>query len=191
MRNYSLLTLILGIGLSLGAVACEEDGGDVESELQDLEEAREQAPEVSQELQQQLEESKAEVVRLEEQLALAQQGITDEVREERQDLAESLAEEQQDVRQEIGETREEAQRYNQMSDEARQALRETQGATVEARVDTETEVTPRQGEIESQRVETTIPLETTEVETEQQEREVQQQQPTDDQPVRSAKPIER
>lgn len=192
MRNYSLLTLMLGVVLALGTTACDRDeggAGDVESELQDLQEAREQAPQVTQDLQQQLQEAKAEVVRLEEELALAQQGITDEVLEEREDLAEALAAQQQDVRQEIGETREEAQRYNQISDQARQALQETQGAAVEARVDVDTQVTEQPGEIESQRVETTIPLETTEVEVEQQEREVQQQQ-TDEQPVQSAKPVE-
>lgn len=171
--------------LTFGLVACEqgEQGDKVQSELQDLEEAREKAPQVTRDLEQQLTEAKKEVARLEKKLALARQGITDEVLAERQELAEALEARGETVREDIGETREEASVYNEAAERAQRALQETQPGQVEAEVRSGAEVTPSDTEVRGERVETEIPLETTrEVET----RETQRQQP----PPTSAKPAQ-
>src|SRR5690606_6154707 len=135
------------------------------------EEAQKKAPEVTRDLEQQLTEAKKEVVRLEKKLALARQGITDEVIAERQELGEALAARGESVREDIGQTREQATEYNEAARRARQALEQTQPGQVEAEVKSGAEVTPSETEVEGERVETEIPFETT------RETETRRQQP--------------
>jgi hypothetical protein len=175
MRRSPWLPLIGA--LTFGSVAACERGGQedkVQSELQDLEEAREKAPQVTRDLEQQLAEAKKEVVRLEKKLALARQGITEEVIAERQQLGEALEARGESVREDIGQTREQATEFNEASERARKALQETQPGQVEAEVRSGAEVTPSETEVQGERVETEIPFETTR---EVERRETQRQQP--------------
>ncbi len=163
MLKQTCLTALLALTLPI-ATSCEKD--DPQDQLEDLQEARENSPEVAQDLEQELEQAKAEVLRLEKKLALARQGVTDEVIEERAELQQALAEERQEVREEIGEAQEEAQQHNATANQARRALTETQPpARVEAEVSSDSAVVPARGEARTSRTAHTIPLEKTEVPT--------------------------
>lgn len=154
----------LWFSLGMGAVmalstACQDEGGDVKSELADLQQAREKAPEVAQEIRGDLQEAEKEVERLSEKLAMAERGITDDVLEEREDVVQALNKKGENVEGNIGEARETAQEFNQAAIEAEQALEETQAGEVEAELQTETRVQPVETDVERTRVETSIPVE--------------------------------
>lgn len=126
--------------LALG-LACDQQRSEVQEETQELREAQKNVGEVTSQLQADLERAKAEVVRLEEKLAMARQGITDDVMAERKDLQQSLKEQQRDVQGEIKEAKQEAALHNRDTEQAAQQLEETQPpARVEAEVSTKTEV---------------------------------------------------
>jgi chromosome segregation ATPase len=125
------------------ALSCDRNS-DVQEETRDLREAQSNVAREVTQIERDLGNAKAEVVRLEEKLALARQGITDDVLEERKELEQSLKSEQREVQGEINEARREAQALDQHVEQAARELERTQPpAHVESRVMTETEVTER------------------------------------------------
>lgn len=141
MERYQAIGFVAAC---IGALACDQQR-EVQQEAQDLREAQGQVGNVTAELQEDLEKAKAEVVRLEEKLALARQGVTDEVLSERRELEKSLKEQEREVEGEIQEAKREAQKHNQDSVQAARELEKTAPpARVEAKVSTETQVVERQ-----------------------------------------------
>ncbi len=144
----------LAAGLAL--FGCENN---VQEAVEDLKEARRESPEVANDLQRQLDEAKAEVARLEEKLALAQRGVTDDVRAERQELKGALKEEEQEVREEVKEAQRAARNLNQNTQQAEQLLERTQPPeSVRTEVNTRTEVVPGEQEVEVNREQKNIPI---------------------------------
>jgi hypothetical protein len=140
MNRYSTFPLI---GLLLGLAAACEQGSRVESETRELTEAQNNSGNVAKDLEAQLQTAKANVIELEKKLAMAREGVTDEVIQKRADLEDALKEQQQQVQQEVNEAKREAQTLNKDTDRAMQQLRQTQPpARVEAQVRTETQVVP-------------------------------------------------
>jgi len=128
--------------LALG-LACQDRGkSDVEEQAKELRAAQSHSPEVAKDIEGQLAKAKAEVVRLEQKLALARQGVTDDVLKERKDLQQALQNQEHRVQGEINEAKREAAQHNEDATKAAQALRDTQPAQVQAKVNTETQVTP-------------------------------------------------
>jgi len=107
-----------------------------------LREAQSRSPEVAKNLEADVAKAKAEVVRLEEKLALARQGITDDVLKERKDLQQSLHNQERHVQTEVSEAKREAEQHNEDTRKATEALQGTEPARVQAQVRTETQVTP-------------------------------------------------
>jgi predicted RNase H-like nuclease (RuvC/YqgF family) len=107
---------------------------DVEQETRELKEAQNQSPEVMKQLQADLDHAKAEVVRLEKKLALARQGITDDVLRERQDVERALHEQERRVQGQVNEAKREAERNERDIANATQPLEQTRppaGVTAE------------------------------------------------------------
>lgn len=125
------------------ALACNRDHTtEVETQARDLREAQNRSPQVVKELETDLAKAKEEVVRLEQKLVLARQGITDEVVAERKELEESLKDQERRVQTEISEAKREAEQHNVDTVKAQQALQETNPPEVAAEVNTETHVKP-------------------------------------------------
>lgn len=157
------LASIVTFSLALG-VGCEQKTDEVSEEIQELQAAKNNAPTVARELQAELNAAKASVVRLEKELELAKQGVTHEVREERQELEQALKEQGRDVKAEINQAKTEAQTHNQLSDKAGKVLKDTQpSGRVEATVKTEKKVVPQQTEVQTTEAQETIQLKNTQV----------------------------
>jgi chromosome segregation ATPase len=140
------------VATCIAALACDRPR-EVQQEAQELREAQGNVGNVTAELQADLDKAKAEVVRLEEKLAMARQGVTDEVLSERKELQDSLKEQEREVAGEVEEAKREALKHNEDSEQASRELEKTAPpARVEAKVTTETEV--REGQAR--------PVETTE-----------------------------
>jgi hypothetical protein len=158
-RKMKCAGALWGLALCLGG--CESR---VERATEDLKEAERDSPKVAAELEHKLAKAKAEVARLEEKLALARQGITDDVREERKDLEQALKRQGQHVQEEIGEAQRAAQQHRADSNAAEQQLERTKPTEqVKASVHTEVERTPVRGEMEVEQKETTITVPNTQV----------------------------
>lgn len=144
IRHPGYACLAISLGLS---VACNERPS-IEAETRDLAEARNDTANVVQDLEKRLETAKAEVVELEQKLALAREGITDEVLKERAELENALNAQRQEVQKDVNEARRESEVLNKNRDQALQLLRETQPpAHFDTRVETEvTKGTPPQNE---------------------------------------------
>lgn len=152
---------IVSLALSTG---CEKKTDEVSEEINELQAAKNNAPKVARDLQVELSAAKASVVRLEKELEMAKQGVTHEVREERQELERALKEQGQQVKSEINQAKTEAQRHNQLSDKAGKALEDTQpSGRVEATVKTETKIVPQPSEVQTTEVQDTIQLKNTQV----------------------------
>ena len=152
---------LLAVGMALGA--CERESK-VQDEIEDLREAERDSPNVVRDLEGRLAKAKADVVKLEEQLAMARQGVTHEVLEERQELKEALNEQAKDVKEEAQEAQHAAQVHNSTSEVARRELEHTQPKeAVRAQVNTETQVTPLNTAVEVRREQTNIPVDSTQV----------------------------
>jgi gas vesicle protein len=143
----------------LGALGCEQRR-EVAEQMQDLKQAEERSPEVAQELRQEVEQKKQEVARLEEKLARAERGVTDEVLEERKELKEAMQRNEERVTAEVKEAQREAKQHNVQADQAKVRLEETKAPEVEARVNTETTVKPGSSDVELQRERREIAVET-------------------------------
>ena len=132
------------VATCIAALACDQQR-EVQQEAQDLREAKNRVGNVTAELQADLDEAKAEVVRLEEKLAMARQGVTDEVLSERKELEESLKEQEREVKGEVQQAQREARLHNEDTAQAARQLEKTAPpARVEAKVSTETQVVERQ-----------------------------------------------
>jgi len=159
MKNHQTIGYTLLAGLLLAGCNRRDE---VKEQLHDLKQAEENSPQVAKSLEQQLASAKADVVRLEEQLALAKQGVTKDVVKERQELNEALNNQQKRVSKEVQEAQGAARAHNEDSEKAREELQRTQPVQqVEARVKTETEVVPSQApRVETTTQQATIPVET-------------------------------
>jgi hypothetical protein len=157
MRNH--VWIVGALVASLTVLGCNK-GENVEKEVEDLREAQQNSPNVEKQLQEQLTNAKSEVVRLEEKAALARQGVTDEVVEERQELKEALKKQEQEVREEVKEAQGAAADHNTDSQKALQHLEKSQPTEqVQARVKTETTTTPTGSKVEVTREQQQIPIE--------------------------------
>ena len=147
----------------LGVLGCDR-GTRVEHEMKELQEAQQESPQVANQLQRDLEKAKSDVVRLEEKVALAKQGVTDEVVEERNDVKEALKRQEEHVREEVAEAQGAAAAHNQAAGKAVQQLEKTQPAQrVEATVKTETRNVPTGASVEVNREQQQVPIENTRV----------------------------
>ena len=137
IRYWGFACLAASLGLSL---ACNK-GSDIESETRDLAEARKNTGNVAKDLEERLQKAKAEVVDLEKKLALAREGITDDVLMERSELQGALESQKREVQKQVNEARRESQVLSKDTDRATEQLQQTQPpAQVDSRVKTETEV---------------------------------------------------
>ena len=160
-RKNSIVGALLTLGLCAGG--CSSDTR-VTHELKQLKQAEQDSPKVASEIQKDLDKAKAEVVRLEEELALAKQGITKDVLEERKDLKDALKAQSDDVQEEIIVAKRASREHTSQADVARNELERTMHKEhVEARVRTETQVTPVQNDVTVQKQTTTIPVENAQV----------------------------
>lgn len=157
MLQYSIFTpFAAGVALAL---ACNSGATEVQQETQDLREAQTHVPKVTKELEADLEKAKAEVVRLEQKLALARQGVTDEVLAERKELQDSIQAQERKVQSEIDEARKQAAVHSQDTAKAAQQLEQTTPpARVEAEVQTTTTVVPSTTVTETTQREERIPV---------------------------------
>jgi hypothetical protein len=88
-----------------------------------------------------LQKAKAEVVELEKKLALAREGVTDDVVKEREGLQGAIASKRKEVHWEVNEARREAQVLNKDSERATQQLKQTSPSVqVDTQLKTETNV---------------------------------------------------
>lgn len=157
-RNCSGFLLAAGLGL----LGCEK--GDVKEEVRELEQAQQQAPQEAKELAQRLEEKKREVAHLEEKLALAKQGVTDDVQEQQKEVKEAMKAQAKEVRDEVNEAQGLAQEHQAESAQAAQRLEQVEGArAVKAQVTTQTNVVPGQKSTEVKTTHDTIPVTNTHV----------------------------
>lgn len=90
------------------AFGCEQQT-EVQRQTRDLQEAQKNVAKETQELEKQLEQAKADVVRLDQKVALARQGLTDDVLENQKELQAALQAQEHRVENELGEAKREAQ----------------------------------------------------------------------------------
>lgn len=155
IRHWGLACLSVSLGL---AVACEQ-GSNVEAETRDLAEAQKNTGNVAKDLEGQLQKAKAEVVELEKKLALAREGITDDVLEERKELQNALDSQRRELQEDISQAQREAQALNKDADRAIQQLQQTQPpAHVDAQLKTETDVVPGSQTVESTTKDEVVPV---------------------------------
>jgi chromosome segregation ATPase len=174
MWNQAKLT---GVALTaaLALAGCDRKDG-VEHEIQDLKQAEQNTPKQAQELQQELDKAKGEVVQLEEKLALAKQGVTDEVVKERDELQRAVKDENTHVRNEIAQAQNQANELNAATQKAQAELQRVPTAErAQTQLKTETKVIPSERQVG--------------VETQQQQVPINQQQlverPAEKQPVKT------
>lgn len=137
IRQLGFACLATSLGLSL---ACNS-GSNIESQTRDLAEAQNNTGNVAKDLEARLQEAKAEVIELEKKLALAREGITDDVLKERTELQGALDSQRKEVQEEVNEARREAQILNKETDRATQQLKQTQPSVqVDTKLKTETDV---------------------------------------------------
>ena len=159
MTKQRWMWLLLIAGASMAG--CDRTS-DVNQEVKDLERAKQESPEVAQDLRGQLEEKKAEVAKLEEKLALAEQGVTDRVVQERNELKQAVKEQEKDVQQEVKEAQGAAQTHNVNAERARQQLEATKSpGRVEAQVRTERTMIPNDTKVEVETQRREVPIDTT------------------------------
>jgi hypothetical protein len=103
------------------AFGCDEQT-EVQRQTRDLQEAQKNIGQVTQELESELAKSKADVIRLEQKVAMARQGMTDDVLENQKELQEALKAQEQKVQSELGEAKREAQIHNRDSEAALKQL---------------------------------------------------------------------
>jgi len=161
MKKHQVIPTMLLAGLAVAG--CQRQDNEVKEQLHDLKQAEQNSPNVAKSLEQQLANAKAEVVRLEEKLALAKQGVTGDVLKERQELDQALRDQEKKVDTKVQEAESAARAHNQDAVKAREELEHTQPAhRVEARVKTETELVPNQApRVETKTQQATIPVQST------------------------------
>lgn len=157
MQGRLLIATLLLLGCNRGQ--------DVNKEVEDLKRAQAESPKVASDLQRELDQKKAEVVKLEEKVALAKQGVTDDVEKEKNDLQHAMKREEEQVREKVQEAQGAAREQTSQSEAAARQLEQTEHAKrVRAEVKTETHEVPAQAETEVRTESKRIPVETTRVE---------------------------
>ena len=147
-------------GLLAAALVVGCDKSDVNKEVDQLKQAQQESPKVADELQKDLDNKKAEVVQLQEKVALAKQGVTDDVIKEKNDVKEAMKNEEQQVREKIAEAQGAAKAHNDQGENAARQLEQTENAQqVKAQVKTETTVVPSETKTEIKTEEHQVPVE--------------------------------
>jgi len=155
--RWSGILMVCG---ALCALGCERRTS-VQNEVTDLKAAQNASPKVAEELRRELEQKKSEVVQLEEKLALAERGVTDDVTAQRNELKEAVKNEQRQVQQEAKEAQEAAQKYNADAERARRELEASQAPErVQAEVRTERKVIPSQTQVTVEGQQQQVPIQT-------------------------------
>jgi hypothetical protein len=111
-------TLTACVALAFG---CDQQT-EVQRQTHDLQEAQKNVAQVTQELEGELERAKADVIRLEQKVALARQGLTDDVLENQKELQEALHAQERRVSDELGEAKREAQIHSRDTEAALKQL---------------------------------------------------------------------
>jgi TolA-binding protein len=114
-------TLTACVALAFG---CDRQT-EVQRQTRDLQEAQKNVAKVRQELEGQLEQAKADVARLEQKVALARQGLTDDVLENQKELQAALQEQEHRVETELGQAKREAQIHSRDTEAALRQLGQT------------------------------------------------------------------
>jgi len=111
-------TLTACVALAFG---CDEKT-EVQRQTHDLQEAQKNVAQVTQELEGELERAKADVIRLEQKVALARQGLTDDVLENQKELQVALQAQERRVSDELGQAKREAQIHSRDTEAALKQL---------------------------------------------------------------------
>ena len=112
-----------GVCIAL-AMACNHDT-EVQRQTRELERAQKEVPEVTAQLESDLTRARGDVAHLEAKLALARQGLTDDVIENQRELEQALKEQQQLVRSELSEAQHEAEVHDRDTTAALKQLQQT------------------------------------------------------------------
>jgi TolA-binding protein len=104
--------------------ACNHDT-EVQRQTRELEQAQKEVPEVTAQLEKDLTRARGDVAHLEGKLALARQGLTDDVIENQRELEQALKDQQQQVRTELGEAQREAEIHDRDTAAALAQLQQT------------------------------------------------------------------
>lgn len=111
-------TLTACVALAFG---CDQQT-EVQRQTRDLQEAQKNVAKETQELEGQLERAKADVARLEQKVALARQGLTDDVLENQKELQDALQAQERRVTDELGQAKREAQIHSRDTEAALKQL---------------------------------------------------------------------
>lgn len=114
------------------SVACDEQT-EVQRQTRELQEAQKNVAQVTSQLGADLDKAKGDVVRLEGKLAMARQGLTDDVLENQRELQEALKAQEHKVETELNEASREAEIHTRDTQAALQALGQTSGGESPAR----------------------------------------------------------
>lgn len=181
MTRHTTYTIGAVAVFALAMLGCNRRA-DVREQVKELHQAEQAAPEKAQQLQHQLDGAKAQVAQLEQKLALAKQGVTDDVLRERQELKSALRQDERDVNAQVRQAQGSANRHNTDVENAEKALERTQPpGRVETQVRTQTKVTPAEQNTDVVRERQEVPVDQARM-VEQQKHQQQQQQPQEQQP---------
>lgn len=160
-----VVALVIGAALAIG---CERDDEGSETEVsgavEDLREARRAVPGEVREIEEDLTEARARVAHLEEQLALARRGVTDDVRREQRELQAELNEQETEISRDVREAQRRASQHNREAELAQRELAQGEQPTeVEGYVESGARVSTDQPTVQTRRTEQQIEVERTEV----------------------------
>src|SRR4051812_40956417 len=127
MKRWALMGAV-SAGFVL-ALACADEQTEVQRQTRELQEAQKNVGKVTGELEKELADTKANVARLEQKVAMARQGLTDDVLENQKELTEALKAQEAKVQAEVGEAQREAQIHSRDSEAALRQLSQTAPAT--------------------------------------------------------------
>jgi hypothetical protein len=162
-RYVCVGTMAICLGIVNG---CQDSRSDVQQQTRDLSEAQNRSPEVAKQIESDLAKAKAEVVELEKKLALARQGVTDDVIQQKAELEQSLHEQQRKVEGAIKDAKRQAEASSQDTAKAAQQLQQVKvPANVEAEVQTRTQVVPGNNQVQVREKQDLIPVTGREVRT--------------------------
>ena len=130
-------------------------------EAEDLEEAMKADNEARlEDLRASVDDSKSKLARLQEKMARAKSGATEEVLEEREDLREAMRAQMNAVQRQIRQSVKAAREYNEMNDQATKLLQESAPPNVRAKVEVDVETMPPKIDVGANEHEATIRYET-------------------------------
>jgi hypothetical protein len=101
--------------------ACDQQT-EVQRQTHDLQQAQKDVGKVTQQLESDLAKARADVATLEQKLAMARQGLTDDVLENQKELQEALQAQEHNVKNEIGQAQREAEIHRRDTEAALQTL---------------------------------------------------------------------